>query len=130
LSNYVNLAERFADSDRFKKLFQDGMALVEECAIYLDGRGRQTAKNLSRNSAMLYGSESMRLTTRLMQIASWLLLQRAANEGEMSREQLLEEKKKIRLETANDPTGKPGWPDLPRDFLNILYRARSHSKTA
>ena len=93
MSKPVNLAERFANSERFKSLFQDGMGLVEESAAYLDGEGRIAAKELPRSSAMLYGSESMRLTTRLMQIASWLLLQRAANEGEMDREQLLEEKK-------------------------------------
>ena len=73
------------------------MNLVEESATYLDGEGREHAKALSRTGAMLYGSESMRLTTRLMQLASWLLLQRAANEGEMNREQLFEEKKNLGL---------------------------------
>ena len=35
-------------------------------------------------TALSYASESMRLTTRLMQLASWLLLQRAVAEGELS----------------------------------------------
>ena len=94
--NTVNLAEEFAFSSRFKTLFQDGMTLVEESAAYLDGPGREEAKRLGRTLVTLYGTESMSLTTRLMQLASWLLLQRAANEGEMSSEQFLEEKKKVR----------------------------------
>lgn len=99
------------------------MGLVEECATYLDGEGRKAAKGLPRNSAMLYGSESMRLTTRLMQIASWLLLQRAANEGEMSREHLLEEKKKIKLEAPNNQPDNPAWAELPPQFLDLVSRS-------
>ena len=46
----------------------------------------------------------MRLTTRLMQLASWLLLHRAVNEGEMTLAQASKEKKKVRLvsERAGD----------------------------
>ncbi len=85
VDNAVPFGERLAASGTFKTLFRDGMALVEETAAYLDGAGREDAKALPRMAALAYASESMRLTTRLMQIASWLLLQRAINEGEMSR---------------------------------------------
>jgi regulator of CtrA degradation len=73
----------FAKSELFDRTFQEGMALVEETASYLDGPGRQESKSLDRRSALGYASESMRLTTRLMQVASWLLVQRAVREGEM-----------------------------------------------
>src|SRR6516225_8415632 len=46
---------------------------------------------------LVYATESMRLTTRLMQLASWLLLHRAVNEGEMSLAQASREKKKVKL---------------------------------
>jgi len=39
----------------------------------------------------------MRLTTRLMQVASWLLLQRAVNEGELTPSQARSEKHRVRL---------------------------------
>ncbi len=123
LTETVNLAEHFANSERFKSLFQDGMGLVEESASYLDGPGRETAKALPRGSAMLYGAESMRLTTRLMQNASWLLLQRAANEQEMTREQLMEEKKKIRLERSSVQTENPAWSDMPVEFTELVSRS-------
>src|SRR5262249_24587553 len=38
------------------------------------------------NAALAYAAESMRLTTRLMQVASWLLVQRAVREGHMPAE--------------------------------------------
>jgi regulator of CtrA degradation len=73
----------FARSELFERTFQEGMELVEETAAYLDGTGRQESKHLDRKAALGYASESMRLTTRLMQVASWLLVQRAVREGEM-----------------------------------------------
>src|SRR5450755_1011736 len=73
----------FARSELFDRTFQEGMELVEETASYLDGAGRQESKSLDRTAALGYASESMRLTTRLMQVASWLLVQRAVREGEM-----------------------------------------------
>src|SRR6516165_4968496 len=80
----VPFGERLAASQNFSQLFRDGMKLVEETAAYLDGPGRHESKQLDRSTALAYATESMRLTTRLMQLASWLLLHRAVNEGEMS----------------------------------------------
>jgi regulator of CtrA degradation len=96
----VSFGERLAASQAFSDLFRDGMALVEQTAAYLDGPGRQEAKRLSRNAALAYATESMRLTTRLMQLASWLLLHRAVKEGEMTLAQANKEKAKVKLATA------------------------------
>ena len=116
----VSLAERRVFSSSFKPLYDEGMALVEEAAEYLDGEGRAEAKRLSRVAATLYAAESMRLTTRLMQLASWLLLQRAANAGEMTRDQVASEKSKVRLDTASAQDNAPGWAELPERFRDIV----------
>jgi regulator of CtrA degradation len=80
----AEIVSDFAKSELFERTFQDGMELVEDAASYLDGPGRQESKLLSRNTALVYAGESMRLTTRLMKLASWLLVQRAVREGDMS----------------------------------------------
>ncbi len=121
--NTISLAQKFAFSDKFHKLFRDGMSLVEESANYLDGAGREAAKTLNKNSVVLYGTESMRLTTRLMQLASWLLLQRAANEGEMTTEQFQEEKKKVKLHTLPESTINADWEQLPDLFCDLVRRS-------
>ena len=95
--NSIRFGARLAASPSFKILFRDGMTLVEETAAYLDGVGRDEAKLLPRSGALAYASESMRLTTRLMQIASWLLLQRAVNEGEMTADEVLLDKRRTRV---------------------------------
>jgi len=97
----VSFGERLASSQAFADLFRDGMALVEETATYLDGPGRQESKKLERAAALAYATESMRLTTRLMQLASWLLLHRAVKEGEMSLAQAGKEKSKVKLAAAD-----------------------------
>jgi regulator of CtrA degradation len=96
----VSFGERLANSQAFSDLFRSGMTLVEETATYLDGPGRQESKKLPRAAALAYATESMRLTTRLMQLASWLLLHRAVKEGEMSLAQANKEKNKVRLSPA------------------------------
>ena len=96
----VSFGERLTNSDVFAALFRDGMALVEETASYLDGPGRTESKKLERNAALAYATESMRLTTRLMQLASWLLLHRAVKEGEMSLAQANKEKAKVKLSSV------------------------------
>jgi regulator of CtrA degradation len=78
-----NAAPPFMDAALFDRTFDEGMSLVEETARYLDGPGREEARALPRTAALLYAGESMRVTTRLMQAASWLLIQRAVREGEM-----------------------------------------------
>jgi regulator of CtrA degradation len=93
----VSFGEKLATSPVFSALFRDGMALVEETAAYLDGPGRLESKRLERSGALAYATESMRLTTRLMQLASWLLLHRAVKEGEMSMAQASREKAKVKL---------------------------------
>ncbi len=119
-SNTIKLAERRVFSNSFKPLYNEGMALVEQAAEYLDGEGRAAAKRLSRIGATLYAAESMRLTTRLMQLASWLLLQRAANSGEMTRDQVAAEKAKVRLDTASAQGEAAGWEELPEPFRAIV----------
>ena len=121
--NTISFAGRIASSSQFKSLYTEGMSLVEETASYLDGNGRAAAKVLPRMASVLYAAESMRLTTRLMQMASWLLLQRAVNNGEMTRDQVLNEKRKVRLVSFNVDKNAPGWNDLPEAFRDLIERS-------
>jgi regulator of CtrA degradation len=118
-SEAVSFGERLAGSQAFADLFRDGMALVEETASYLDGPGRQESKKLERNAALAYATESMRLTTRLMQLASWLLLHRAVKEGEMSLAQANKEKAKVKLSPseAGDETNLKLLPERLRALI-------------
>lgn len=112
-SDAVALTPRLLASGGFDMLYREGMGLIEEVAAYLDGDGRSESKALNREASFVYATESMRLTTRLMQLASWLLLQRAVNEGEISSEQALSEKAKVKFSALPSDRGGPGWDNIP-----------------
>jgi len=119
----VSFGARLAASQSFSALFRGGMKLVEETASYLDGQGRKDSKKLERAAALAYATESMRLTTRLMQLASWLLLHRAVNEGEMSLDQANKEKTKVKLVPAA-PIDTTIFNGLPEKLGALIERAR------
>jgi regulator of CtrA degradation len=98
------------------------MDLVEETAAYLDGAGRAEAKALDRAVSLTYATESMRLTTRLMQLASWLLLHRAVKEGEMTLSQANREKTKVKLSAA-DPGPVDMIERLPPQLQELVARS-------
>jgi len=128
----------FAKSELFDRTFHDGMELVEDAAAYLDGPGRQDSKLLSRNAALTYAGESMRLTTRLMQVASWLLVQRAVREGDMTAADACQDRYRVGAEkvdalAAQDPlagmkvapsaTQDPLIAELPTGLMDLVARS-------
>ena len=126
----VLLGERLTSSPAFSALFREGMDMVEETAAYLDGDGRAEAKALDRPASLAYATESMRLTTRLMQLASWLLLHRAVKEGEtlqdlIARSVALQDKVRrldVTIHAAPGegmPAGNPLMPQL--DMLKAAF---------
>ncbi|SCZ03302.1 DUF1465 family protein [Microvirga guangxiensis] len=121
----VRFGQSFVGSEAFTALFQEGMELVEETAAYLDGQGREESRLLQREASIAYASESMRLTTRLMQIASWLLLQRAVAEGEITPDQAQAEKARVRLNSQETATTLVEYEALParlRDLIGLATR--------
>ena len=102
----------FARSELFDRTFQEGMDLVEETAGYLDGSGRQESKLLSRSAALAYAGESMRLTTRLMQVA--------VREGDMPPESAREDRYRL---GAEDICRGATTEDLPAGLLVLLDRS-------
>lgn len=119
----VAFDRKLAGSEAFKGMFREGMSLVEETATYLDGPGRRESQRLSRAGALAYATESMRLTTRLMQLASWLLLQRAVNDGDLSAEQAGHERDKVKLGGMSSATEGPTWDDLPEKLRHLIGRS-------
>ncbi|HEY0107253.1 MAG TPA: DUF1465 family protein, partial [Rhizomicrobium sp.] len=112
--------QSFTGSALFDRTFDEGMSLVEETARYLDGRGRQESRDLPRKAALLYAGESMRVTTRLMQAASWLLVQRAVHDGDMDADDARDERYRLGSKEICLGGGADGiylLPDTLRDLL-------------
>jgi regulator of CtrA degradation len=115
-------ASDFARSELFERTFKEGMALVEETAAYLDGPGRAASKRLSRAAALAYAGESMRLTTRLMQVASWLLVQRAVRDGEIPLGEAASEKYRLISREAQAGPAFAASEELPEALKTLISR--------
>lgn len=114
------VVDDFARSELFDRTFREGMTLVEDTAAYLDGDGRRESRLLSRATALAYAGESMTLTTRLMQIASWLLVQRAVREGDMTADSACEARYRLADRVvATEPTHG----ELPIALVEYLVQA-------
>src|ERR1700692_1633897 len=120
----LQFSERLTNSAAFGTLFREGMDLVEETASYLDGAGRAEDKALDRAVSLTYATESMRLTTRLMQLASWLLLHRAAKEGEMTLTHANRKKTRVKPSAA-DPGPDDMIEKLPQQLQDLIARSMS-----
>jgi regulator of CtrA degradation len=119
----VSFGAKFARSDQFKTVFREGMSLVEAAATYLDGDGRKEARKLRPPHSLAYATESMRLTTRLMQLASWLLIRRAVSEGELTPEQGIEEQRKIKLPAIGADQPSRDLTALPQRLRELIEQS-------
>lgn len=119
--NEISGAATFVQSELFARTFSEGMSLVEQTANYLDGDGRAVSKTLGRDSALSYAGASMKLTTQLMQIASWLLVMRAVREGEMNLSEAADPKYRLEKSDAH-----PDFVDesMPNDLIVLVEQTR------
>lgn len=119
-SETISFGEHFQASGQFDRVFSEGMALVERSAAYLDGDGRRESKGLPSQVTVLYATESMRLTTRLLELASWLLIRRALKEGEITREEAETKRARVKLQTLGRPAHTKGFIDLPKGLRDLI----------
>ncbi len=117
----VPFAEKYAVSPQFDDLFREGMALVEDAACYLDGPGRKDSKRLSGAAGLAYSTESMRLTTKLMQIASWLLVRRSVGRGEMTLEEALKSRQRAKLTYPAQSARPDAFDHLPAELQRLVF---------
>ena len=120
LAETVSFGERFQRSGQFDRVFQEGMALVERTAAYLDGEGRAEAKRLKPPVSLAYATESMRLTTRLLELASWLLIRRSLKTGEMSAEEARIKRGRLKLGGTGRPSHITNFEALPEKLRALI----------
>lgn len=91
------------DNRLFDDLYVDAMVLADEASAYLEsdaGTGREPCDPFDR---VQLSCESLKVTTRLMQVIAWLLTQRAAARGEIDRSELHAEKYRLGDAAPSDP---------------------------
>lgn len=109
-----------------EKSYQEAMALTQAVASYLETENQHLKiYSLNMKTEVYYASESMRVSTCLMQVMSWFLVQKGVAAGEITREQAAA--RKFRLEArdiclAEVDTSKG---ELPEQFVTFLHKAQA-----
>jgi regulator of CtrA degradation len=116
----VWFGSRFAQSPQFEAIYKDGMTLVERTANYLDGVGRKEAKALQPPLTLTYATESMRLTTRLLELASWLMVHRALKDGEIDQKQADARRRRVKLSPIGRQMHTKGFDALPAGLRELV----------
>ena len=116
----VSFGERFVKSGQFDRVFAEGMALVERTAAYLEGEGRAAARKLAPPLSIAYATESMRLTTRLLELASWLLIRRSINAGEITAEEAARKRARLKLGGSGRPGHITHFEQLPSGLQSLI----------
>jgi regulator of CtrA degradation len=119
----VSFGTAFTQSPQFDSVFHEGMALVERAASYLDGEGRHQSRQLVQPVSTAYATESMRLTTRLLEVASWLLVQRALKNGEISHEEAENRRRKVKLRPSGRPSHINHFDQLPDTLQEMIIES-------
>lgn len=121
----VSFGQHFQASGQFDVVFREGMALVEKTATYLDREGRAEAKKLNPQISVLYATESMRLTTRLLDLASWLLIRRGLKEGEITEDEARKKRQRIKLKALGRPSHIRDFEELPQGLQDLIVASFS-----
>jgi regulator of CtrA degradation len=119
----LSFRDRYAGSKQFAQLYREGMDLVEETANYLDRAGRLESKELTPPASFAYSSESIKLTTRLTQLASWLLVRRAIAIGEITEAEAHRHRHKVIL-SPQTCTLPEGFSSLPENFRRLISESQ------
>lgn len=119
----VSFGDHFQASNQFDTVFREGMELVEKTANYLDTEGRRASKKLKPPVSMVYASESMRLTTRLLDLASWLLIRRALKAGEITESEAKAKRQRVKLKTMGRPSHIKHFDDLPSGLQDLIVQS-------
>jgi len=75
----------------FGRTFDEALALTREARDYLRDYGEVDSRDLAVETAAHYSLETMRLTSRLTNMMTWLLVQRAVHRGDLTTEEMRED---------------------------------------
>jgi len=115
----------FLEPRFLEKSYKEAMVLTQEVANYFELENKSILKALNEGPDVSYASETMRVSTCLMQVMSWFLVQKAVNNGEITSEQASGSPYRlgafdICLAEVDTENGK-----LPEQFVIFLHKAQN-----
>jgi regulator of CtrA degradation len=108
----------------FSKTYDEAMDLLVEARNYVAGREADDRLRLDVETRLRLCTATMRLTSRLTQIMSWLLAQRAVHAGEMAPADIVERWEPLAAVGICMEEEGDGAAGLPPALVSLLDRSR------
>lgn len=109
-------------------LYTEAMLLADEARSYFERAGRDEREGLPPLAKVDFSCESLRVTTRLMHIISWLLTQRAVAAGEITATQAAAPERRLGPAQPSEADAIGHLPDTARRL--ILATMDLHARVA
>lgn len=110
----------------FDRTYREALALLEEAYAYLASGRAQAAHPEGAVEGLTVQCEALRMSTRIMQAVSWLMVQRAVHEGELTMDEVVADdqfrvgsQSVCRDDTFHDD------PALPATLADMMRRSHS-----
>lgn len=107
-----SLAARRADS-----LYTEALLLADEMRAYFDHEGCADRDRLSPYGRVQFACESLKATTRLMQVIAWLATRRAIDHGELPEGELGRPERRLGEASTSEPAILGGLPSPARKLI-------------
>jgi regulator of CtrA degradation len=105
------------------QLYNQATAIADESRRYFSGHSKTDRAALGAIDRVLYTAESLRISTRLMHVISWVMIRKAVANGEMSLEESLSARHRlddIELCRGSDPRDLR---KLPRSVIILSHQS-------
>ena len=98
-------------------LYGEAMLLADEARSYFDEAGRDDRDALDPLLRVSFSCESLKVTTRLMHVIAWVMIQRAVEAGEVPAATALDPRHRLGPAPVTDATLLAQLPSRARDLI-------------
>ena len=119
-------ANNLLDPRFLEKSYQEAMELTQAVASYLEEENTHLKDfRIGVEAEVYYASESMRLSTCLMQVMSWFLIQKGVATGEITKEQAGSVKFRLGARDICLTKIDTNRRKLPKKFIEFLKKSQN-----
>ncbi len=119
-----NIMARYPDVAFIDKAYKEAMRLVQDTAAYLEEGSALARDSLPEPIRATFTGESLRHSTRLMQVVAWLMVQKAVVEGELSPDEANVPSRRLGGRDICLGPAMPGSEQLPSALSELLVESR------
>jgi regulator of CtrA degradation len=103
--------------------YQEAMSITIDIAAYLEKDKIQVAKLTDRRLVIIHATESLRMSSCLMQSVAWFMIQMGVNKGEMTKEEAGQEKYRLGGRNICLATSHKDLQKLSEEFKELSHRS-------